>query len=172
MLGFVFHLGSSPISCSAKRQSFLATSLTKTEYKALFEGSKEKSMCLHFLMLKLGFLNLNIKNIYLCLKPLMIYYTSSLSIMNFLQHYFKYDNSYSPKKQIIPQNTSNFHGNAPLPLPLLTWQNIFCLGRSLSNYVVLVIKSMFKYLKNTIVDNHIILEGIFKILSLLSFHNH
>jgi hypothetical protein len=83
MLGFVFHLGSSPISCSAKRQFFITTSLTKTEYEALFEGSKEKSMCVHFLMLELGFLNLKIKNIYFCLKPLMIYYRSSLSIMTF-----------------------------------------------------------------------------------------
>jgi hypothetical protein len=56
MSRFLFHLGSSPISCSAKRQSSIATSLTKIEYKALFEGSKKKSMWFHFLMLELGFL--------------------------------------------------------------------------------------------------------------------
>jgi hypothetical protein len=39
-----------------KRHSSIATSSTKTKYKARFEGSKEKFMWLHFLMLKLGFL--------------------------------------------------------------------------------------------------------------------
>jgi hypothetical protein len=34
----------------------------------------------------------------------------------FLQHHYKYKSSYSPKKQIIPHNTSNLHENAPLPL--------------------------------------------------------
>jgi hypothetical protein len=41
MSGFLFHLGSSPISWSAKRQSFFAASLIEVEYKALSEGSKE-----------------------------------------------------------------------------------------------------------------------------------
>jgi hypothetical protein len=56
MLGFLFHLGSSPISCSVKKQFSTTTSSTESKYKALFEGSKEKSMWLHFLMLELGFL--------------------------------------------------------------------------------------------------------------------
>jgi hypothetical protein len=41
MSGFLFHLGSSPISWSAKRQSFVAASLIEAEYKAFSEGSKE-----------------------------------------------------------------------------------------------------------------------------------
>jgi hypothetical protein len=41
MSRFLFHLGSSPISCSAKRQSSIATPLVKTKYKAHFEGLKE-----------------------------------------------------------------------------------------------------------------------------------
>jgi hypothetical protein len=72
---------------------------------------------------------------------------------DFLQHHSKYNNSYSPRKQIIPHNTSNLHEIAPLLL--LTCQKTFCLGRSLSNYVVLVVKSTFTYLKKNIVDNHI-----------------
>ncbi len=56
MSGFLFHLGSTPISYSAKKQSSTTTSLTKTKYKTFFEGSKEKSMWFHFLMLELGFL--------------------------------------------------------------------------------------------------------------------
>ncbi len=30
-------------------------------------------------------------------------------INDFLQHHSKYNSSYSPKKQIIPYNTSNLH---------------------------------------------------------------
>ncbi len=71
---------------------------------------------------------------------------------DFLEHHSKYKSSYSPKKQIIPHNTSNLHENAPLPL---LDKKIFCLGRSLSNYVVLVFENTFKYSKKTIVDNHI-----------------
>jgi hypothetical protein len=56
MSTFLFHLGSSLITCSAKKQSFTTTSSSETEYKALFEGSKDKFMWLHFLMLELGFL--------------------------------------------------------------------------------------------------------------------
>ncbi len=56
-----------------------------------------------------------------------------------------------PKK--TPHNTSNLHKNAPLPL--LTWQRTFCFGRSLSNYVGLVVKNTFKYEKKTMVDIHI-----------------
>jgi hypothetical protein len=55
MSTFLFHLGSSPISCSAKK-IFTTTSSIEIEYKALFEGSKEKFMWLHFLKLELGFL--------------------------------------------------------------------------------------------------------------------
>ncbi len=87
--------------------------------------------------------HLNILNTYLCLKPSMMYYTSSLSRMNFFNIILNITVHIHQKKQIIPHNTSNLHENAPLPL--LTRQKTFCLGRCLSNYVVLVVKSMFKY---------------------------
>jgi hypothetical protein len=41
------------------------------------------------------------------------------------------------------------------PLPLLTRQKTFCPGRSLSNLCSFSDKNTFKYLKKTIVDNHI-----------------
>jgi hypothetical protein len=85
------------------------------------------------------------KILYLCLKPLMVYYTSSLSRMIFFNFILNITIHIHKKKTIILYNTSNLHVNAPLPL--LTWQKTFCLGRNLLNYVVLVVKIMFKYYK-------------------------
>jgi hypothetical protein len=96
--------------------------------------------------------NISTLNIYIMFKTFNDIYISSLSktiffniILNIVVHIHQ--------KYIIPHNKSNFHKNAPLLF--LIWQKTFFLGKSRSNYVVLVVKNMSKYWKMIIVDNHI-----------------
>jgi hypothetical protein len=81
--------------------------------------------------------HLNFSNIYLCLKPSMIYYTSSFSEMTFFNIIL---NIIVHIHQKIKSHITHLIFMKMHLCPCLHDKKTFCFGRSFSNYVVFVVE--------------------------------